>query len=151
MQKFYYFIQQRKVNIAIEKKSFKLVKNFEDCILKKNPHSNVLWNYEEKSTQRQGFFIYLDILFENLNFEFSTQSAILFNKNQDPYFGFFTNQKILSFSLEETEKIPVIEKVFKLLPPNLLRGIFSGMYKNKRPILCLDIKKCFDAYKHLAK
>ena len=151
MQKFYYSIQQRKFNIAIEKNSLDLIKDFGDCILKKNPHSNVLWSYQEKLSRKKGFFIYLDILFENITLEFSTQSAVLFYKNKDCYFGFFTNQKILSFSLEESKKIPITEKIFKLLPTNLLRGIFSGMYKNKKPILCLDIKKCFDAYKHLAQ
>ena len=147
MEKNYLSISQEKCFIAIEKKFLDSISNLEGVCLKKNSFSNVIWEYHKN--KKKGFILYLDLFISNAPIKFSNKGILMLKNFEDISFGIFTNNQVYTYKTTENKKIPINEKFFKLLPKNLLTGVFTGMYKKGgKPILCLDITKCFFAYKH---
>jgi hypothetical protein len=149
LEKNYYFIPENDHYIAIEKSSLSRMGNLNDIILSKNNFSNSIWHYKKKSSGKKGLIIHLDIFVSNAPIKFSYNGVLMFKEYKNYIFGIFTNNFVQHYRNVESEIKPVEESIFKSFPDNLLTGIFCGMYKNgKKSILCLDVDKCFAAYKH---
>lgn len=152
MEKQYLSISQSKCFVAIEKNFLDSISDLGDITVKRNIFSNVIWEYQQKKITKRSFMLYLDVFVSDVPIKFSNNGVLMIKNFQDYNFGIFTNNTIHSYKALTNKQIPISEKIFKKLPPDLITGVFSGMYKKgKKPILCLDIAKCCSAYKHFIK
>ena len=151
MKKQYLLIPQGSCSITIEQKILENITNLNNLVLSKNKFSHIIWNYHKKNSNEKGFIVHLDLFFSDGYVKFSNKGILMLKKFENCTFGIFTNNIVGNYIALENKKVPLNKKSLKLFPQNLLSGIFSGMYiKRNKPIFCLELDKCFAAYKHLA-